>query len=526
MTQFSFFEINGQVDTKSTILTNLNNIASSSQSFLTWDPGLGKWRMILNRPINLSTDVARAFDDDSIVGPINVSGSGISDKYNILKVDFTSNDLEGETDETYFAITANERYSNEVDNTLNVSYNLVADQWQAERMGKIELKQSRVDKIITFATDYRAIALKPGDVITVTNDQYGYLNKPWRIQSIEEIDTEEGGIIIGITALEYDVEVYDTTGITVRQRDRNTGIVPAETNMCVFESDNEAISNTVANSLNTDAGRNNLTQEITFGNSSFSIPLLQTESDGFSINEVAAAFGGGTGGGGNIAAISISSSSIPPAGIYTIGANDYTTSGNGNSALMTVTSNGSSVQVNVTSVGYNFIANEVITINSGAIGGGSIDVTVTAITPHKMFRTFQTYRPIKNCFISFEAPQAANVEFFIDGASKTLTFLGLPCTVKVFNRPLNTSTFQGSGSYQLITTRFMEWSSYFTQILIETSSPKEFLVEIQPLVTYDLSASDNPIEVLSASGFLPVGTVDEQTGTYDYATLSVTAYLN
>lgn len=437
MTQFSFFEINGQVDTKSTILTNLNNIASSSQSFLTWDPGLGKWRMILNRPINLSTDVARAFDDDSIVGPINVSGSGISDKYNILKVDFTSNDLEGETDETYFAITANERYSNEVDNTLNVSYNLVADQWQAERMGKIELKQSRVDKIITFATDYRAIALKPGDVITVTNDQYGYLNKPWRIQSIEEIDTEEGGIIIGITALEYDVEVYDTTGITVRQRDRNTGIVPAETNMCVFESDNEAISNTVANSLNTDAGRNNLTQNISVGPATFSIPLFQTESIGWNLSQVQGAYNGGT------------------------------------------------------------------------------------ASPGTLTAYFASIRPIKTCYITFEAPQG-NIDFDIDGTIKTFTALGMPTRVVVSSRPFNTNTFTGVGTFVPKTRRYMEWSSYFTQISLQTDVPTEFKVDIRPVVTYDLNTTTNPIPwTVNANNGYIVG-----ANGVDYATLSVAAFLN
>lgn len=434
MTQFSFFEINGQVDTKKTILANLNDIAGSSQSFLTWDPSLGSWRMILNRPINLSTDVALAFDDDNIVGPINVSGSGITDKYNILKVDFVSKDLEGERDETYFAITANERYSNEVDNTLNVSYDLVADQWQAERMGKIELKQSRVDKIITFATDYRAIALKPGEVITVTNEQYGYTNKPWRIQSIEEIDTEDGGLLIGITALEYDVEVYDTTGITVRQRDRNTGIVPAESNLCVFEKDNEAVSNTVANSLNTDAGRNNLTQDITVGNSTFSIPLFQTETLGWSASQVSTVFGGG-------------------------------------------------------SSGTNYLV-----------------------------ATFQSIRPIKTCYFNFEAPQG-DVTFTVDGSSKSFVALGIPCRVLVYQRPLDTSTFTGIGGYTLKTRRYLEWSSYFTQISLSADQPSEFEIRIYPVVTYDLTATTNPIPYTSTSNYIV-------NANGDYASLNIAAFLN
>ena len=434
MSVFNLFEINGQLDTKKTILENLNNIASSSQSFLTWDPAQGKWRVILNRPANGLSETVMYFDDDNIVGAVNVTGSGITDKYNQLRVDFSSNDLEGEKDETYFEIASGDRYSNEVNNEMSVSYDLIDNQWQAERMGKIELKQSRVDKIISFAADYRAIIVKPGDIIAVTNSVYAYTQKRWRVQSVEEIDTEDGGIIIGIVALEYDVDVYDETGITVIQRDRDTGIVPAESNMCIIESDQEALSNQIAGSLNTDAGVDALTQDITAGSSTFSIPLFQTESVGWSASQVSTVYGPGT----------------------------------------------------------------------------PYQAQLEAI--------IQTYRPIKTCYFNFEAPQG-DLTYTLDGTQKTLVALGLPTVLFIQSRALDVATQTGIGSYSTISTRYMEWSSYFTQISLATAQPTEFRVIIRPLNTYDLSATTPLVQFDSSTNYIP-------NANGDYATLSVAAFLN
>jgi hypothetical protein len=258
------------------------------------------------------------------------------------------------------------------------------------------------------------------------------------VQSVEELDTEDGGIIIGIVALEYDVDVYDETGITVVQRDRTTGIVPAESNICVIESDQEALSNQIAGSLNTDAGRDALTQDITAGSTTFSIPLFQTESVGWNASQVSNVYGSGTPYADQLEAI------------------------------------------------------------------------------------IQTYRPIKTCYFNFEAPQGDltyTVNPTTSPTQNTAQALGLPSVIFIQSRPLDVATQTGIGSYSTLSTRYMEWSSYFTQISLATAQPTEFKVIIRPVNTYDLDSTDVLLRFDSSTNYIP-------NANGDYATLSVAAFLN
>lgn len=290
-------EINGVVDTKNSVFENLQNIATSSQSFLTWDPSKGQWSINLNRELaGLPGSAAKHFDDDNIVGGINVSGTGISDLYNGVRVSFPNRELRGDRDESFYEVQLSERFANETDNVMSVSYNLLDDKIQADRMAQLELKQNRVDKVIEFFTDYRAIGLKASDIITVTNEVYDFTNKAFRIASIEETDSDDGGILLKIVGIEYDVDVYNTSGLTAPERNKNTGIVPSGTNICVIEKDAEAVSSKVATGLTTTAGRNSITQNFDAGGGfSAGIPIFGTLTGGVTKALAETVMGGGQG---------------------------------------------------------------------------------------------------------------------------------------------------------------------------------------------------------------------------------------
>ena len=91
MSFFTRTTINGTIDTNSTVLANLNKIAGSSQAFVTWDPTRGKWTTILNK----TGSSVMTFNDSNIVGSINVTGAGVDDAYNSVKVQFNSNGQDG-----------------------------------------------------------------------------------------------------------------------------------------------------------------------------------------------------------------------------------------------------------------------------------------------------------------------------------------------------------------------------------------------------------------------------------------------
>jgi len=126
---------------------------------------------------------------------------------------------------------------------------IVNDPVQAALIASRELKQSRVDKVIEFRTDFSYLGLKAGDLISVTNTPYNFSNKVFRIISLQEDDSDEGVLSLSIRALEYDANVYSTAGLERDDRFTDTGIITKDKNTATTTSDGSASSNNLTNVL-------------------------------------------------------------------------------------------------------------------------------------------------------------------------------------------------------------------------------------------------------------------------------------
>ena len=239
------FEINGVIDTGKNVLDNLNALCTSAGCWLSYDVTTGLWSVIINR----SGSSIKSFGDSNIIGSINVSGTGITELYNKVSVEFPHKDLRDQTDYVDLSIPTANRFPNEQDNTLTIRLDTVNDPVQAQYLGTVELKQSRVDRIIEFRTDYTALTLRAGDLIDVTNSAYGFSSKVFRIITITEDDTDDGRIEMSITALEYDADVYDTAGLVREERIKKTGIIPKSQNSAITSSDNASNTKSLTDAL-------------------------------------------------------------------------------------------------------------------------------------------------------------------------------------------------------------------------------------------------------------------------------------
>lgn len=244
------FEINGVISTDKTVVQNMNDIATAAGAWVTYDISQGKWAVVINQAGN---SVA-SFTDSNIIGSINVSGTGVTELYNSAVIEFPHKDLRDKTDQLELKIDPADRFANEIDNPLTMRIDCINNPVQAQYLASVELKQSRVDKVIQFRTDYSKLGLKAGDLIDVTSEMYGYTNKVFRITTLSE-DDSDGFLTLSITALEYDADVYDPTagltvaGLTRNERTRQTGIVPVYSNTSVSASNNAATSTSLTNSL-------------------------------------------------------------------------------------------------------------------------------------------------------------------------------------------------------------------------------------------------------------------------------------
>lgn len=229
----SLFEINGVVDTNNDVLRNIQTMCQASGAWLTYDIEQGKWAVVVNK----AGSPSGYFNNSNIIGGINVSSTGITEMYNAVEVEYPNADIEDKVDYIRFEIPAEQRFPNEPDNTLTLSFDVFNSQIQAEQIGAQELKQSRLDKVIEFRTDYSMFGLKAGDIIAVTAEPYGFNQKQFRITKLVEEDTDDGTIQLAITALEYDPSIYDTSNLIRTERNRLTGIVQKGSNQTLLGKD-------------------------------------------------------------------------------------------------------------------------------------------------------------------------------------------------------------------------------------------------------------------------------------------------
>ena len=243
------FEINGVIDTSQRVFDNIQRLCASSGAFFTYDASQGKYAVVIN---TTGTSVA-TFDDSNIIGGIQLSTLDVDEMYNAATVEFNHKDIKDGTDTINLLLDDEDQHTpNEIKNTLNMKFDLVNNPVQATYLAKLQIQQSRFDKIIQFRTDYSYQGLRAGDVIQVVNDWLGYplTGNPttlgyFRISSIKEIDDAENGFLLEITAFEYSDTVYTKNNLYRDPRDNKTGIKSRRENACLERKDDQKIGDDI-----------------------------------------------------------------------------------------------------------------------------------------------------------------------------------------------------------------------------------------------------------------------------------------
>lgn len=247
-TAYSPLKINGVISTDKSVLQNLNDICTACGAFLTFDISQGKWAVV----INTTGSSIKSYNNTNIIGPITVTETGVSELYNDVRMEFPHKTLRDQTDFVEVAIPSGDRYPNELDNQLQIQTNLINDPVQAQYIAAVELKQSRLNKIVNFTTDYTSLGLKAGDLIDVTSTIYGFTSKVFRVIQLEEVDDDVIGI--NITAMEYDQNVYSTAGLVFKERTKKTGILLKQQNDTLKELDDADVAGSIGRMIAANVG--------------------------------------------------------------------------------------------------------------------------------------------------------------------------------------------------------------------------------------------------------------------------------
>lgn len=197
--------INGLIDTTQPVLDNMKKLADAANAWISYNTTAGKWVVVINKT---GTSVA-SFTDSNIIGDISISGTSLTQLNSIANVKYQNTDILDKTDFVKISIPSEDLYANEPGKTIEISLPYTNSQVVAAKIGLVQLKQGRIDKIIRFKSDFSFIELRAGDLIDVTTSVYGFTQKVFRIITIAESFDDEGVLSMDITALEYDAAVYD-----------------------------------------------------------------------------------------------------------------------------------------------------------------------------------------------------------------------------------------------------------------------------------------------------------------------------
>lgn len=198
------YAINGYVSTFNDCATNIKKICDACATFFLFDTKQGKFKVIPNR----TGSSVFSLNDDNIVSKISVSSTELYSLFNSAQVEFADQNRRDQTNTIFIETPSGDRNPNEPDNTITMRMDLINDNIRASQLANIDLAQSRKGMVIQLETDFSGMQIDVGDIVDVTNTDFGFSAKLFRVLQHKEVITDGGMTTCALTLLEYSDDVY------------------------------------------------------------------------------------------------------------------------------------------------------------------------------------------------------------------------------------------------------------------------------------------------------------------------------
>ncbi len=218
------FRFDGVLDTTQTIMSNIQLMANSCDCLVKYNEILGKWGVIVQQP---TYSVAMALDDSNIISGLNISPVDISNSFNIAEVKFPDGSQQDSFATAAFdlsIINPSLLYPNEPINKQEITLNFVNNNVRAQLLANRFLESCREDLQVQLKVNYIGLQLEAGDIITLTNANYGWTAKLFRISKVVEDFGNDGSITATLSLMEFNPAVFDDVNITEFTPVSNTGL--------------------------------------------------------------------------------------------------------------------------------------------------------------------------------------------------------------------------------------------------------------------------------------------------------------
>lgn len=218
------FRFDGAVDAARTIMSTLQNMTSSCDCLLRYDEITAKWGVIVQKP---TYTVAMAINDSNIISSIQVTPIDLSNSFNIAEVKFPDKSNQDAFNTSTFDLAQIDPallFPNEPINKQSVTVPFCNNNVRAQYLANRFLKSAREDLQVTCSVGFDGLQLEAGDVMTLTNANYGWVDKLFRTNKVSQTFKDDGAIVVNLLLMEFNPTVYDDVAITEFQPSPNTGI--------------------------------------------------------------------------------------------------------------------------------------------------------------------------------------------------------------------------------------------------------------------------------------------------------------
>jgi len=218
------FQFDGSLDTTQSIMQNLQLMSACCDCLIKYNEITGKWGVIVQTPTVVPV---MDINNSNMVSAITITPIDIASSYNIAEVKFPDGTAKDSFNSAVFDLAQIEPallYPNEPVNKQTISLPLVNNGVRAQYLATRFLKAAREDLQVQVDINYEGLQLEAGDVVTVTNSNYGWTAKQFRINKVTEKFGDDGSIVASLNLMEFNASVYDDADVTEFTPAPNTGI--------------------------------------------------------------------------------------------------------------------------------------------------------------------------------------------------------------------------------------------------------------------------------------------------------------
>jgi hypothetical protein len=218
------FEFNGSLDTNLKIMQNIQAMSDCCDCLVKYNEVTGQWGVVTQTP---AYTVVMDVNDTNMIGGITVSPIDLNNSFNVIEVKFPDGSAKDSFNSATFdlaTVAPTLLFANEPVNKQSVNLYLTNNNVTAQYLANRMLEAAREDLQIQVEINFIGLELEAGDIVTVTNANYGWSAKLFRINKVIQKFGDDGKVTASLYLMEYNPQVYDDRNITQFTPSPNTGI--------------------------------------------------------------------------------------------------------------------------------------------------------------------------------------------------------------------------------------------------------------------------------------------------------------